>query len=344
MVLSAERRAGMRNLVMLLGVALVGLPLGVMLNTSFGGRGRFQTASVMLLYGVLTARAMAKWDARSPIVTCEHHTNLVVQTGSGLDDRVRVKLLAEALAHPDGGGQHLTNDAFAGTRGFVLKFNEQGSAQLRDHASPWHFLLPFFDVARDPSSNAFVLNLLVVEALENDGGGADEESGQHGREPVTVHIDNTVGIDSDYLFVAHSVSVLYLAVPEAQSGGVLQLFAPSPVWLHFNPRRDAQPSMQIVPSTEEGREFVVFRGDAPHRVSAIRLANKRPRRSAVHANGASDGALSSPPRGAASQEQLRVSLVLEQYRVGAAHYGQTTYFAVNRDSASLISWWRRIGF
>ena len=87
-------------------------------------------------------------------------------------------------------GQYLGR-GFANTRGFVLKFNTQGAAKLRDPDfmnGTYCFLSPFFETFRDPAANAFVLNALVVPA----GGSADEA-----RDPaVGLHVDNTVAIDS----------------------------------------------------------------------------------------------------------------------------------------------------
>ena len=53
---------------------------------------------------------------------------------------------------------------------------------------------------------------------------------------------------------------------------------------------------------------------------------------------------SAPASGSVVQQ--RVSLVLEQYRIGAAHYGQTKVtntFAVNQRFEEKTSWWRRAG-
>ena len=179
-------------------------------------------------------------------------------------------------------GQYLGR-GFANTRGFVLKFNTQGAAKLRDPDfmnGTYSFLSPFFETFRDPAANAFVLNALVVPA----GGSADEA-----RDPaVGLHVDNTVGIDSARprkrpgepqalasdtplppkvrLFLAHSVSVLYVTVPDGMEGGQLKL------WSYSNKPESAAelaaPEGSVSP--EEGM-LAVFRGDSYHLVDSWRL-------------------------------------------------------------------------
>mmetsp|Transcript_7744 Transcript_7744/g.24490 ORF Transcript_7744/g.24490 Transcript_7744/m.24490 type:complete len:247 (-) Transcript_7744:46-786(-) len=157
-------------------------------------------------------------------------------------------------------GQYLGR-GFANTRGFVLKFNTQGAAKLRDPDfmnGTYSFLSPFFETFRDPAANAFVLNALVVPA----GGSADEA-----RDPaVGLHVDNTVGIDSVRLFLAHSVSVLYVTVPDGMEGGQLKL------WSYSNKPESAAelaaPEGSVSP--EEGM-LAVFRGDSYHLVDSWRL-------------------------------------------------------------------------
>lgn len=325
----AERNAGAANLHVLAGTAILCFFAGV----GFASSKWLSPARLVLLAAPLAAafasRASTKWDARRPIVSCLPEQDLVVRRGSGLSAGARASLLATLLAHPNATGQHLSHGAFAQSRGFVLKFNaEGGAANLGDADGPWHFLEPFFDAARDPAANAFVLNALIVAPTA--------QSVMDDDDAIALHIDNTVGIDSDYNFIAHSVSVLYLTMPTGHSGGDLLLFPPSPIWFHATPNPDFPPSARITPSTADGQEFIIFRGDVPHRVSAM-----NPSEAAQDEKKKDEEKASAPASGSVVQQ--RVSLVLEQYRIGAAHYGQTNTFAVNQRFEEKTSWWRRAG-
>lgn len=262
-------------------------------------------AGAIVVYAAVGARTMALLNARVPIISCFPDMPLFTQEGSNLGARVLSIILAESLTHPEGMGQHLDQKAFKRSRGFVLKFNHDGAARLYDPTTPWHFLLPFFERVRDPEATAFVLNVLVVSPTPSNSTDA----------AVALHIDNTVAISSDHEFIAHTVSVLYLAVPDLFSGGTLELFAPQPSTLSIGEMaravRDQRPEALITPSTVDDTDLVTFRGDAYHRVSAMRVVDD------THVD----------------EQLLRVSLVLEQYRITAEHYPRTAVFTVNSEKA-----------
>ncbi|KAJ1453147.1 hypothetical protein M885DRAFT_498778 [Pelagophyceae sp. CCMP2097] len=88
-------------------------------------------------------------------------------------------------------------------------------SQFRSEFAP---LRAFFDKARDPDANAFVLNTMKVAGepcppaeLEGDW---DPEDTEYRKAAVGLHVDTTVGIDSMRSFIAHSVHVLYVSVPD----------------------------------------------------------------------------------------------------------------------------------
>jgi hypothetical protein len=181
-------------------------------------------AAAIVLSAVLSRRVISLAYARLPAITCAPDMPLVTQTGSELDRLVLDRLLSESLAHPDGDGQHLNTGAFRGSRGFVLKFNREGVARLGEE--PWRFLLPFFERVRDAEASAYVLNLLVIPPATAVGAAAEEA--------IALHVDNSVATSSHIEFLAHSVSVLYLAVPSRFTGGEVQLWRPQPASLTAN--------------------------------------------------------------------------------------------------------------
>jgi hypothetical protein len=191
-----------------------------------------------------------------------------------------------ALAHPAMAAQLLNPTAFSRSRRFVISFNRAGAARLRDPSGDYHFLLPFFDAAAEPESNAFVMNVLAIPPAER----AD------GSPAVALHFDDTVRVDSARLFLAHSVSVFYLQVPANVDGGQLELYnARGDGALAERASAGMPPNAVVGPSPNT---LVVFRGDALHRVSAM------------HEASAGDEATSG-----ASARRMRVRVVLEQYRV-----------------------------
>jgi len=104
----------------------------------------------------------------------------------------------------------------------VLKFNQDGAKKLSDPThlnGTYSFLAPYFERFRDREANAYVLNGLVVPPCAEAVTDTDFSVG--------IHVDNTVGIDSARLYMAHSVSVLYLDVP------VDMVLGPYKIFFHF---------------------------------------------------------------------------------------------------------------
>ncbi|KAJ1458212.1 hypothetical protein M885DRAFT_461032 [Pelagophyceae sp. CCMP2097] len=182
------------------------------------------------------------------------------------------------------------NAGFKDTKGFVLRFNEEGVDDA--FAGDFAPLRPFWQAVRAPEDNAFVLNLVYVSAADcaNVGDAA-----------VALHIDETVGIDSARVFLAHAVSVLYLEAAVDTKGGRLELFAN----ISYDDMAHAQDGfLQTPPDASVGpfpNRLAVFRGNAHHRVSRYC---------------------------AASPAAPRVSLVLEAYRIEPRYYASTTKFEV----------------
>lgn len=124
--------------------------------------------------------------------------------------------------HPLVLGNELCDSNFKGTRGFVVKFSEQGIPEFRSNKY-FECLTPYFDAARLPHANAFVMNLLICELSQGNQGGV----------AVGTHLDNTIGINSWRTFVAHQVNVLYAVVPDDMKGGGKLTVVSSVFWSLF---------------------------------------------------------------------------------------------------------------
>ena len=199
---------------------------------------------------------------------------------------------------------------FRQTRGFVLRFSgEAGCRRFRDH--PWvkPGLLPFFDEAVDRRCNAFVVNVLLCSPAMTGGGKGSSLA-------VGWHRDATLGLKAgaDAAGVkprlAHSVTALYLVVPEGMIGGELML-RKSGRPLRFGRGEkeeeeeaatgdeDAGPVADEIVTPKEN-VAAIFRGDAEHAVRTFFT-----RSTSTTGSGGSEGTL----------EGMRVSVVLEQYKV-----------------------------
>jgi len=178
-------------------------------------------------------------------------------------ERVRACALRHPLLRIKG---ELNENSFGKTRGFVLKFNEDGIERFRSDTA-YECFAPVFDRMRVPLTNAFVMNLLLCELGNYDEYDANGLA-------VGLHLDDTVGIFSKNSFIAHQVSVLYLSVPADMEGGELDLF---PYGDGATPD-DGVPEESVVP---EENLMVTFRGDAFHRVRSYRARSKTERVSLV---------------------------------------------------------------
>jgi len=161
---------------------------------------------------------------------------------------------------------------FQQTRGLVMHFTRHGMEHLDSHHLSW--LTPFFDKVADDLCNAFVFNILVVPI----GASVDKHLDVSLIQPVTLQS-----------FTPHTVSVLYMKVPNETYGGELTVAGEAGVNQSFD-------NKTVAP--REGL-LVRFRGDARHAVHRICTVGK----SCTQIDGA--------------DQESRISLVLEQYRLPA---------------------------
>ena len=97
------------------------------------------------------------------MVTCAADQPLVRREDSELSEDTLMQLLEAATSHAAAEANLLNKETFAGSRGFVLRFNRDGARSLVANAShEFHFAAPFLNRARDPGANAFVLNVLII--------------------------------------------------------------------------------------------------------------------------------------------------------------------------------------
>ena len=261
---------------------------------------RLSHSGTIVFIVLLVARQLSLYNFEVPYTTADAATPLVVERTDIFSDDARKKLLDAAFRHPASRKQALS-EHFKRTRGFVLQFNDAGAARLRD-SGDFGFLAPFFDAMHDNEANAFVLNVLIVPPSP-----ASERA-----PAVGLHRDNTVGVSSARVFVAHSVSVFYLQVPPGMRGGELNLYAEAP---DDQEGGDGYPPDAVVRPTQGATAN--FRGDAYHKVNRWWYAG--------HAADEDDEEVFD------EEEDMRVSLVLEQYRLPESAAAHTTEFALIRD-------------
>jgi len=194
-------------------------------------------------------------------------------------------------------GQSTLMGTFQESRGFAFSFTRAGLPALTSRAP---FLAPFLARALDPGRhralapwparllprplpipNAFYLNALFLSA------GAK----------VSAHVDATLGPrDAPGSCTPVVVAVLYLAVP-AGGGGRLRLHPSDAPPIDVEPARGA---------------LLCFRGDLPHEVLPFSSSASGSSAGGSSAGGSSAGGSSASGSSAIAQE-LRVSLVCEQY-------------------------------
>jgi len=270
---------------------------------ALAGRGKVFWLQLIGLVAFMTARRWSIMWAEVPIISCAPGQALYERHDGLFNPERKASLLDSILSHPSaqaGATEQLLSDAFAASRGFLLKFNREGLEQLKRHEAhaDMRFLMPYIDAVRDPHANAFVLNTVLIAPRNVSVEASEATEATVSGAAIKIHRDNTLGIDSARCWLAHSVSVYYLQVPEEMVGGALELYEELP-------NEHDLPDGRIVPADGE---LVVFRGDAYHRVTAASLGP----------DAASPAAL--PTK---EEEHLRVSLVLEQYRVPESSYHLT---------------------
>lgn len=165
---------------------------------------------------------------------------------------------------------------FAGTKGFVLSFNEDGIEELERNGL-FKCMAPFFHRHRVPVANAWVLNMVWADVTAYDRSFAIER-----------HTDNALVLDypgdGEEYVMPYQTSVLYISVPDAMVGGEIEAYPYESDWEDMD-AGVVKPSGAVKP--KENR-MSYFPGDSWHQVRAY-----------------------SAPR----KDKLRASLVLESYNI-----------------------------
>ena len=237
------------------------------------GRARKQTkserATVWAILTFVVVRFYIRWlkfSERRFVTTAEDDALAVIRDGF-LSPWEFDAFKKCALEHPKLRVKNgLTNSGFSKTRGFVVKFNNEGVREFKEKED-YSCFAGMFDTLRLPDANAFVMNILLCELGDHDQYNSDEVS-------VGLHLDTTVGIYSRHLHVAHQVSVLYASVPPDMRGGELELF----------PYNDGDPVLGAFPEkviTPKENTLVTFRGDAFHQVKSYSTRTGKERVSLV---------------------------------------------------------------
>lgn len=186
------------------------------------------------------------------IVSCTPDQPLVEKQDDVLDIETFEKMKQCLVGHPQIRRNHLNPNGFNGTRGFVIKFGGEKGVEKFKHETKFNCddfnpLVPFFDKARHPKANGFVMNVLVCDKP------SDRE-----KLVVKTHVDDTLGHtrpNSDFL--AHRVNVLYLNVPKDLVGGELELLGSD---------RDYDPDKPAEAIKPVENLMAAFRGDSYHQV------------------------------------------------------------------------------
>ena len=248
----------------------------------------------------------------------------LVTVSQGLDEETFETLKAALVNHPrlQNADSEALGESFRGSSGFVVRFDGWGGVDatakklwVRSETRP---LVPFFRRCADKECTGFVLNVLVVAPSEDDDEVVVDENAPEAvklllrkkaaesideQYAVGWHRDATLGLKPGADAappLAHRVSVLYVAVPEATGGELCLRNADRPPW------RSERGVIDREVAPKQNR-LAVFRGDAEHAVRRVTNVTK------------ADAAF---PKG------HRVSLVLEQYRVPPGLREFTMHFEI----------------
>ena len=101
--------------------------LGRQLKSDFSGW------PVLLLCAFLGARQLSIFWVDVPVTSCAADMPLIERTDSLFDEASRLSFLKTAVHHPLSASNQLSQQ-FVGSRGFVLKFNKDGAAQLSERS------------------------------------------------------------------------------------------------------------------------------------------------------------------------------------------------------------------
>lgn len=209
------------------------------------------------------------------IVSCTPEMPLVERYTDYMDPEVFSRMQQCLVGHPKITSNSLNPEGFVGTRGFVLRFSGEKGVERFYRVTKFncgedgfHPLIPFFERARHPDSNAFVLNVLVCDKPTS----VDDLI-------VNTHVDDTLGHDvRNTQFLAHTVSVLYVSVPDDMTGGELRIRGNETIF-------DEDKILDSIKPHEN--TMAAFRGDSYHEVNGYDTQT----------------------------DKVRLSLVLEQYKV-----------------------------
>ena len=224
--------------------------------------------------------------------TCEVDQPLTQMRKRAISDETFQSLLISVTSHPWTRRSNPLSSSFHGTRGFVVRFNRDGyESHFRSHPQ-LQALVPFFEATALSSATVFVMNVLVIPAPIAEM--SMDPSEGHMELAVKAHLDITGAIMSrEASFIAHQVDVLYLQVPSNMRGGRLLVWDPGDATTQTSPREAIQPEPNL---------WVTFRGDAKHGVEKCCTDS--------------------------GEGNVRISLVLEQYKVPAHMLGLTTEFDI----------------
>ena len=244
-----------------------------------------------VLIAIVLVRITYRFVTRPRVfISSDKNTPLVQVERGFLEEQDWAEVQSCFVKHPQllemDNSASLDSGSFAGTRGFVVKFNKDGLDRFLTH-DVYGCFRNVFQRLRHPDSNAWVFNaLLCPEQTEADV--------RENTLAVGLHVDQTIAIDSHHDFFAHSVEVLYLQVAPDMIGGQLELWPYGAIKGFGSVAKKGDPEEVVVPTVNT---HVSFRGDALHQVKSFYTAS--------------------------GTGIPRISLVLEQYRVDKAWAGKT---------------------
>lgn len=104
---------------------------------------------------------------KQQVTSCTADQPLVERRQNVLDDETFARVQACLTDHPMTTENELNPEGFNGTRGFVIGFSTLGVEQFRQetkfNCGDFNPLVPFFEAARHPETNGFVMNVLVCD-------------------------------------------------------------------------------------------------------------------------------------------------------------------------------------
>eukprot|EP00889_Picochlorum_renovo_P002135 jgi/Picre1/29165/NNA_004558.t1 len=201
----------------------------------------------LVIIGIALIRLGFRWYTKpQTMISCTPEQELVQVFTDFLPRHEFEALKSCTLGHSKLHVQSALGDkAFGKTKGFVVKFNNDGVSTFLNHPDYGECFGSLFERMRLPETNAYVFNALLCEL-------SDYESWKSNKTSVGLHLDQTVGmrqhVHSISDFLAHQVNVLYIDIADDMVGG----------------------SWSITP---EINTMVAFRGDGFHQVKAYHNAH-----------------------------------------------------------------------